>query len=99
MLQAPSPDALLAADRIVSVLMSQHHGDYSAYRDEIAQVLYEDGLWSGNWDASREPPSPGTLPPLRLIEENEYDQSMPDDEKPAWATMIGQVRGGYLFFL
>lgn len=89
-----SSDALKAADEIIGV-MQKRGQDYSAYRDLIAKELYDDGVWNGNWDSTSHF---GDMQPLRLIQEDEYDQSMSDDEKPEWDDMIAQVQGGYLFF-
>lgn len=91
----PSQDALNSADEIIEELELAGHTGYQVYRDRIARELYDEGLWQGNWDTSIHFDD---LQDLRLIEENEYDQSMDEDEKPEWEDMISQVRGGYLFF-
>ena len=89
-----SGDALIAADEIIGE-MQKRGQDYSAYREQIAEELYDSGVWNGNWDSTA---YFGDMEPLRLIQEDEYDQSMDEDEKPDWDDMIAQVQGGYLFF-
>ncbi len=88
-----SRDAIMAADEIIDE-MRKHGLDYSVYRVQIAKELYDDGVWNGNWDSVAHF---GDMQPLRLIQEDEYDQSMSDDEKPEWDDIIAQVQGGYLF--
>lgn len=89
-----------AADRVIAALTQDGKGDYSQHRDNIALDVYENGLWEGNWDSSFDPADydeASTLPAIRVIQEDEYDQSMSDDDKPDWDDMIAQVDSGYLF--
>jgi hypothetical protein len=71
-------DCLNCADDVIARLLKCGH-DYTAKRDEIARLFYED-LYNGIWDSSTDF-SDGT-PDLRLIQEDEYDQHMDDEDKP-----------------
>ena len=84
-----------AADEIIELMGKEGH-DYSPHRQQIADELYRDGVWNGNWDSITE--FGDDLPDLRLIQEDEYDQSMDEDEKPDFDSQIAQVSGGYLFY-
>ncbi len=89
-----SADAYMEADTIIGQIKST---DYSAGRDEIARVLDED-IWNGNWVAETNFADAGIdLPELLLIQEDEYDQSMSDEEQPAWATRLATSGFGYVF--
>lgn len=91
-----SEDALKAADGLIADVLKANQRDYSQHRIQIASELYDKGLWNGNWDSSVELED-SELPDLRLIQEDEYDQSMSDDEKPDWNKMICSVPDGYLW--
>lgn len=89
--------ALRDADKIIAELAQAGHGDYSKYRNEIADLWDgEYGLWQGNDDARTELNDP-KLKDLWLIQEDHYDQHMDEDEKPAWDSMICYA-GDYVFF-
>jgi hypothetical protein len=87
-------DGLAGADEVIKAMQRMGH-DYSAHRDRIALELFENGVWDGNYDSTIE--FEDGLPALRLIQEDEYDQSMDEDEKPDWDDQIDLTRGGYLF--
>lgn len=90
--------ALRDADDIIAKLAAAGHGDYSKYRNEIADLWDgEYGLWQGNDDCTTDLGDP-ELRDLKLIQEDHYDQHMDDDEdKPEWDDMIWSG-GDYLFF-
>lgn len=90
--------ALRDADRIIEELAAKGHGDYSKYRNEIADLWDgEYGLWNGNDDCTTDLEDPN-LKDLWLIQEDHYDQHMTKAEgKPAWNTMICYA-GDYVFF-
>lgn len=89
--------ALSDADTIITALMAGGHGDYSKYRNEIADLWDGDyGLWNGNDDCTTDLGDPN-LQDIKLIQEDHYDQHMDDDEKPSWDDMICSV-GDYVFF-
>lgn len=92
------PSALAHADEAIKDLAELGHGDYSAYREEIADLWDGDyGLWNGNDDCTTEIGDPN-LKELWLIQEDHYDQHMTKaDGKPKWDDMICSV-GDYLFF-
>ncbi len=92
--EASVNSSLAVADEIIKDIAST---DYSAGRAEIARVIRDD-IWNGNWDSQTDFEAIGlSLPDLRIIEENEYDQSMDDDEKPDWDTMLTDCSAGYVF--
>jgi len=89
--------ALRDADTIIKALAEQGHGDYSAYRNQIADLWDgEYGLWYGNDECTTDLED-DNLRDLRLIQEDHYDQHMDEDEKPAWGDMICYA-GDYVFF-
>lgn len=90
--------ALRDADKIIEELAAKGHGDYSKYRNEIADLWDgEYGLWNGNDDCTTDLEDPN-LKDLWLIQEDHYDQHMTKAEgKPAWNTMICYA-GDYVFF-
>jgi hypothetical protein len=89
-------EALRNADEVIAVLKTKGF-DYSAHREAIALQLFDEGIYNGNWDSSTDLNDP-ELKDLRCIQEDEYDQSMPEDEKPDWNDMIDRVGPGYLWF-
>lgn len=95
-----SDQALECADEIIQLLKENAAGDFSAFREQIAIDIYDKGLWSGHWDSSFNPDEyldNCDLVGFRVIQEDEYDQSMSDDEKPDWDDMMGEVPHGYLW--
>ena len=80
-----------AADEVIELLNKTGKGDYTKYREQIADELIENGLYSGNWDTSIDFDD---MPGLRAINEDEYEQHMDDnDSKPVWDDMVGSIRG------
>ncbi len=93
-------DKYIAADALIADLKQKTGIDYTAGREQIADTIDQE-LWNGNWDSVVEfLPEHGdpNLRDLRIIEENEYDQSMDEDEKPDWASMLADTSVGYVFF-
>lgn len=88
-----SEQAKSEADEIVKSLLAKGL-DYSSRVGEIAD-MFDNILWRGDWTAVLEA-SEG-CPALLFIQEDEYDQSMPDDEKPDWDTMLAFDGGHYIF--
>lgn len=91
-------EALQNADQVIAALLDQGHGDYSKYREQIAELWSgEYGLWKGNYDATTDL-GDDTLQDLLCIQEDHYDQHMDEDEdKPEWDDMICYA-GDYIFF-
>lgn len=85
-------EALREADAIIAEITTH---DYSAGREEIANVL-DKYLYNGVWDMETNFEN-DLLPDLRIIQEDEYDQSMDEDEKPDWDSMLAEIRGYYIF--
>lgn len=78
--------SLIYADQLVDALKLHHNLDYSAVRQELADQIWNDGHWQGNWDVTTDLPE--GYRNLRAIEEDEYDQHMDeDDSKPEWDDM------------
>lgn len=92
--QELSEDAISTANQVIKDLLEAGHGDYTAQREDIARVM-DDDIWNGNWDATLE----GTdgRADLRFIQEDEYDQSMDEDDKPEWDAMLASGSGFYVF--
>lgn len=89
--------SLNAAQEIIDKLLERGK-DYSKHKEQIARELFFDGLFSGNWSVTTNLEDPD-LEDLHAIQEDEYDQSMGDDEKPTWASMICYVSpGAYVWF-
>ncbi len=90
--------ALRDADEVIKALAEQGHGDYSKYRNQIADLWDgEYGLWNGNDDCTTDLEDP-ELKDLWLIQEDHYDQHMTKaDGKPKWNDMICSA-GDYIFF-
>lgn len=97
----PDAQELSGADEIIKRLAECGHGDYSAFRREIALDIYSNGHYSGNdiahfivfnYDQN------STLSDFYVIQEDHYDQHMDDDpDKPEWDDMVAQVMNGYLW--
>ena len=91
----PTDSALQEADDIINRL-KEHGVDYTPHREAIARC-FDEGIWNGNWDVTTDIGVEGVRE-LRLIQEDEYDQSMDDDEdKPTWDSMLF-MRGAYVWF-
>jgi hypothetical protein len=101
--------ALGLADRVIKALLDTGQGDYSKYRQEIADLWGgEYGLWEGNDECTTELNDP-VLKDLRCIQEDHYDQHMdsgyydddglpiPNDDKPSWDDMLCSA-GDYIFY-
>lgn len=86
-------EAVKLADRLIAAIKAENGTDYTPVRDELI-AMFDDDLLNGNWDTTSD--FGGALPDLRIIEENEYDQSMDEDEKPDWDSMIVNI-GYYVF--
>lgn len=97
----PSEEGLRNADEIIEILNTTGNGDYSAFRNQIALDIYDNGHWNGNWDVCFDPSAydeDSTLYGFRVIQEDEYDQHMDEDpDKPEWDDMIADVPNGYLW--
>lgn len=70
--------------------------DYSKGHAEIAELV--NSQFNGNWDNSTNFDPALGLRDIRVIEENEYDQSMDEDEKPDWDDILFQGSLGYVLF-
>lgn len=97
----PDAQELSGADEIIAKLIEAGHGDYTAFRREIALDIYANGHYAGNDTAYFNPDEydvTSTLPGFYVIQEDHYDQHMDDDEdKPSWDSMVGMVQNGYLW--
>lgn len=93
----PRAQSLLAADQLVEDVKKATGSDYSKHRELIATQLYHNGIFNGNWDSSTNLGDP-ELKDLRRIQEDEYDQSMDEDDRPTWDSMICQTGGDYVWF-
>lgn len=87
-----STQAYKAADEVIEDLKSLGF-HYENGREEIARV-FDESLWNGNWDSSTEFES---LRDLRFIQEDEFDQSMDEDDKPG-EDYLSYSSGHYVFF-
>lgn len=102
-LHMDEPDAqeLSGADEIIEELAKAGHGDYSAFRRDIALEIYSNGHFAGNDTASFNPADfdpASKLPGFYVIQEDHYDQHMDHDEdKPEWDDMVAQVMNGYMW--
>ncbi len=67
--------------------------DLTAHRDTIAKEVFDDGLLRGNWDSATH--VDGYT--IRAINEDEYDQHMPESEKPDWDKMAFHGSLGYVW--
>lgn len=88
-------EAYFHADQIIQ-LAKNAGKDYSAAREVIAQH-FDDIVFNGNYDTYLDLEGFG-LPTMRIMQEDEYDQSMPEDEKPDWDD-INFDAGGYYIIL
>lgn len=71
-------ESLNAAAEVIDALRAKGL-DYGAHHDTIALQLFDEGLFQGNWDSRTDLQDP-TLPDLRAINEDEYDQHMDHSE-------------------
>ena len=92
--QEISDEAYRTADQVIKDLIEAGHPSYESERQAIA-CLFDEQLWNGNWEADLETSS--DLPDLKFIQEDEYDQSMSDEDKPEWETMLASTQGHYIF--
>jgi hypothetical protein len=83
------------ADTVISKVLVANGVDYYSYRREIAD-LFDTRLYQDSWCASTDFGDEG-LPNLYFIQEDEYDQSLSEEEKPDWDTMICYACGYYVF--
>lgn len=88
-------EAFGAADAVISALQKAGRPDYTAARKEIA-TLFHEVLWNGNWDAVIDN-LPDSLPDLRFVQEDEYDQHMDDDPDRPDQNKAVFVKGHYVF--
>lgn len=81
-------EAISAADETLDLIAKAGH-DYSAHRDQIIEA-FDNGLLCGNWDVTVDC---GNKLDIRIIQEDEYDQSLDEDEDdiPEHSDMIGYV--------
>jgi len=99
----PDEQELRGADSIIEAMAAANHGDYSAFRTQIALDIYTNGHFNGNWDVTFFPQDhdeASTLAGFRVIQEDEYDQAMDDgnaEDAPDHDDMIAEVNNGYLF--
>lgn len=83
-----------AADDVIDALKTLGF-DYTDGREEIARC-FDEGIFNGNWDYTTEFED---LRDLRLIQEDEYDQSMDEDpDRPDEDDVIAEAGGVYVFF-
>ena len=86
-------EALSNADELITMLQRDHNLDYSKHRDLLANEIWMEGFWEGNWDVTVDFDDPN-LRSIRCIQEDEYDQSMDDDDDdddedmPSWDKML-----------
>lgn len=101
MQEEPDTQELSGADEIIEVLKEKGHGDYTAFRREIALDIYANGHYAGNDTAYFNPDeydAASSLPGFYVIQEDHYDQHMDEDEdKPTWDNMVAMVQNGYLW--
>jgi len=89
--------ALDSADTFIQDVKEAVNLDYTKHREAIAD-LYEHGHWNGSYDVCTRLHDK-KLPDLRFIQEDEYDQSMDEDEdRPEWDTMICSTDNGYVWY-
>lgn len=97
----PDAQELSGADEIIKILAKNGHGDYSAFRKEIALDIYTNGHYAGHDTAyfvPQEYDGKSTLDGFYVIQEDHYDQHMDNDpEKPSWDSMEAEVMNGYLW--
>ena len=97
----PDADELRSADEVIKTLADAGHGDYSAFRREIALDIYANGHYAGNDTASfvvSDYDENSTLQDFYVIQEDHYDQHMDEDpDKPSWDDMVSDVPNGYLW--
>ena len=88
-------DALDYTDWLIADLKKAGKGDYTKHRETLAVQVLDEGHWQGNNDITTDLGDP-ELPDLRIIQEDEWDQSMEEDEdRPTWESMICSGAYGY----
>ena len=99
--EEPDAEELRNADDVIETLTREGHGDYSAFRREIALDIYSNGHYAGNDTAQfvvSDYDEASTLSDFYVIQEDHYDQHMDEDpDKPSWDSMVGSVANGYLW--
>lgn len=91
-------EAFASADQVIEGIKRSGGPDYTPFREQIADVFWNT-LFDGNWDAQAHFGEVSRVPDLRFIQEDEYDQHMDDDEKPAEADEIGLLAGHYVSYV
>jgi hypothetical protein len=86
-----------SADAAIADLLQAGAGDYTPHRAAFVEMYKL--LLNGNWDCTTDidQEAAGGLPDLRFIQEDEYDQSMDDDDKEALGDEICFTGGHYVF--
>lgn len=82
------------AQRFVEEIKSSAGIDFTPHLAKIQEDI-ADYVFNGNWDHTIDVED-DNFPNIRVIEENEYDQSMDDDEKPSWDDVI-DLGGHYIW--
>jgi hypothetical protein len=78
-------EASVNADKLIENLKTLGF-DYSPHRTQLANDIWWEGMWVGNWDITVVIEG---LPSIRCIQEDEYDQHMDEGEdKPTWEDML-----------
>lgn len=99
--EEPDAEELRNADEVIETLAKAGHGDYSAFRREIALDIYANGHYAGNDTVSfivSDYDADSTLQDFTVIQEDHYDQHMDEDpDKPSWDDMVAEVSNGYLW--
>lgn len=90
-------DSLRAADEVIAGVLAETGINYEPARNAIAE-LFDDYLWNGTYQMSTDLDPDLGLKDLWLILEDEYEQSMDEDEKPDWDSQIGYFAGHYVFW-
>jgi hypothetical protein len=70
--------------------------DYNSGRSELTDLV--ESQMNGNWDNTTYFGTSTSLRDIRVIQEDEYDQSMDEDEKPDWDRILFQGELGYVLF-
>lgn len=71
-------EAQALAQELIESILTITKVDYSAHKDVIAHDI-EEYVFSGNWDHTIEIEG---MKDIRIIQEDEYEQSMDEDEQP-----------------
>jgi hypothetical protein len=86
-----------SADQAIADLLASGNSDYTPHREAIIETFKL--LLNGNWDCTTDIDQDGAnaLPDLRFIQEDEYDQSMDEDDKEALGDELTYTAGHYVF--